>query len=118
MNGVAARVSELVNRVGQLVTYKRAASSSYDVATGVNVVTYSDYSVRAVLKEYTTRELLGDVRIGDKKAQIAAYDLPFAPAKDDKIVADGLTYNVQASDRRFISDDAALLILQLRGAGE
>lgn len=117
MMGGAERVSALLNRVGQMVTYKRVTGQSYDTATGVNTVTYTDYSIRASIREYSPRDIQGAVRIGDRKAQIAGADIAFTPAKDDKLVIDSLTWAIVSIETRKIGEDACLHILQIRGAG-
>lgn len=109
-------VSRLINQVGRTVTYKRVTGQSYSTTTGINTVTYTDYALIANVRDYRPRELQGDVRIGDKKMQLAASDIAFTPQKDDNVVFDGITYNIIAIDNRFISEDAALYIMQLRGA--
>jgi hypothetical protein len=81
----------------------------------VNAVTYTDYTIKASLRDYTAREITGNVAVGDRKASIAGADLPFVPVKDDKIVADGITYLVIAPEKRNVGDEAGLYVLQVRG---
>jgi hypothetical protein len=104
----AARVAEIVQRHGELVTVRRL-----NPATTV--------AVRARLIGYEPSEIAGSIIQGDRRCFIGTQDLiaagfPLPMIKNDKIVlASGKVLNVEGVDHRKWDDDEALTVLQVRG---
>lgn len=109
------RVAALVDKVGQTVTYHQLTGESFDVATGVNTPTYSSHSVTASIRDFSAREIIGNIRQGDRKATIAGAALSFIPGKDDRMVVNGKTFSVISVETRNILNDSGVHVLQIRG---
>lgn len=110
------RVAALVNQVGQTITYKRVTGQSFNTSTGINTPTYETVSVKASIRDYQPRDIMQNVRVGDRRATIAGHSLGFTPAKDDVVLVNGKEFAVIAVEQRNVTDDAALFVLQIRGA--
>lgn len=111
---IASRVDAIIADKGETITLRKSAGV-FNVATGENALTDTDYTVKASLREYSPRELVGLVQQGDKKARIAVAALSVTPAKGDKVIAGSRTFTVLAVDTRNFEGLGAIHILQIRG---
>lgn len=119
MTGFQELISDMMDDpdVGQTVWYNHVAGESFDVATRTNNVTYDAYPVKASIRDYSVREIVDNVKRGDRKATIAGADLPFTPVKDDTLTVNGATFTIVGVETRNVGADAGLHVLQIRGFG-
>lgn len=109
------RVSALVNKVGRPITYRHLTGESFNVTTGVNTPTYSEIQVAASIREFAAREIMGNIRQGDRRATVAGKDFAFTPAKDDIVVIDGRSFSVISVESRDVLNESGVHVLQIRG---
>jgi len=94
------------------VTYYASGTPSYNATTGAVTVSQTAYSILATLVRYRKEEIDGDaIRVEDKKALIAALNLPVTPTLNDTLVDGANTWIVVGAN---IDPAGALWILQLR----
>lgn len=108
-------VSPMVDRYGQTVTYKQIAANNYNPATGENTKTEQTYTLRAAVREYSAKELVGLIQQGDRKVVIPAADLTITPKAKDQISISGKWHTVMAVNTRVVDDTPAVHIVQVRG---
>jgi len=108
-------VSNIINRVGTGVTYRSTSSSVYNVASGVNSPTYTDYPVKAFIRNYSPKEIAGLIQQGDREVRIAAMDLTILPKPTDKITIAGKDFVVLSVNIMYPHNVATLFIIQVRG---
>lgn len=104
----AARVAEIVQRHGEMVTIRRLSP-------------LTTAQVRARLAGYEPSEIAGSIIQGDRRCFIGTQDLiaegfPIPIQKNDKVVlASGKVLNIEGADHRKWDDDEGLTVLQVRG---
>lgn len=83
------------------VTYRDFVSRALTPATGAYTETYSDLAIRAVRNVLSQRELAlaeGLYQAGDVRFLFARSDLTITPAREDRIVHGGVTYEPRTWD--------------------
>ena len=109
----------LVDEFGQPVTLRKVSTGTYDTDTGSVENTYTDYSVKVYMAEYTLTELTLDTIIrGDRKALLTAYDtsgvaIP-SPNEGDLLVGVGDTVRVVSTQTIYRGDSVVCYICQVR----
>lgn len=90
-------------QVSVALTYRRYTGQTFTPSTGANTPTYTDTALRAVRVDVSAREVAaagglyrqGDVRFLVPRVVVAGVvALPIEPAKDDRLVVDGATYDL------------------------
>lgn len=85
-------VKEQINNFGSDAVIKGDSDSgTYDVATGQYVTTTSETNIKILIDVYSSQEVGGDIISGDFKIMVY---LDTEPLISDKIVFNGLTYNI------------------------
>jgi hypothetical protein len=112
---MAARVQALIGVAGETITYKRITHGSYSTATLQSTPSVQSSTIKASVREYRAREIIGLVQQGDREVRIAAADLSFSPKQNDQVVIGGKTYQVVSVNTRSPFSEAAIHILQVRG---
>lgn len=107
---------KLMAKFGTTVTIRSVTGGAYNTTTGVAAETTSDTVVKGMLEEYTAHERGESVKVGDRKLTIAAEDLTFAPDTEDRVLISAVIYRVVNVVTVMATDQAALYILQIRGA--
>lgn len=112
----AASVVRQIGKFGRLVTLRRVTAGTLDTATDtITGAGTTDATVKAVVLDYQQREIDGDMVIrGDKRVLIAAADLDSAPAKSDRIIDGGVTYQIENVEIVGPGDTDLLYKLQVR----
>ena len=106
----------ILDGFGTSVTYRRVITGEYNTTTGAPVRTEVDKTIKGRLSEYTAREFNETVLVGDKKLIVAASDLSFNPQPEDEVDINQKRYRVVRVESPQATDQAALHIVQLRGA--
>lgn len=112
----AARVASVIDRVGQDITFRSRGANSFTASTGVNTVSYTDYTVKASVRHYSPREIAGLVQAGDREVRIAADALAATPKKDDLVTIGAFKGRVVEVITRSPKGTNAVHILTVRGA--
>ncbi len=107
-----ATIYDAVNRVGETVILRRL--------TGTTVQIPLDVTLKAVVRGYGPEELVGGIQQGDKKVILSQVDMENSqwcwPVKpQDRVIIEGRPTVVQSVDKRKISEDTAMYVLQVRG---
>jgi hypothetical protein len=95
-------------RLGVAVTYRDHTGRTFTPSTGAYAGTYTETAIRAVRTLLTDKELRagdGAYQAGDVVFLFDRVSLTVTPAREDRIVQGGVTYEVLASD----TDPAGLL---------
>jgi hypothetical protein len=109
------RIAQRVMRkIGTEATIVRVTPGTYDVTTGTATDAEQDFEVVGRLDDYTDREFVGIVKVGDRKFTFAAADATFEPAVTDKVRIAELEYDVVNVRREMAQHLPALYVLQLR----
>ena len=109
----------LVQEFGQPVTLRKVSTGTYDPSTGSVGSTFTDYSVKSYMAQFTLTELSLDTVVrGDRKALLSAYDtsgvaIP-APDESDLLVGAGDTVRVVATQTIYSGDSVVCYICQVR----
>ena len=80
--------------VGSTVILKKPTGTNYDVSTGQTTQTFSETIYKCDIKSYTSEEIKGLVVAGDIKVRFPN-DLLIDLAEKDKVVIDGLEYDIK-----------------------
>lgn len=107
------RLAQIIDYAGQDAIYRRVTSVT---RTGLDKSRVTqDYPLKVAVRKYKDSELGGLVQQGDREVRIASDNIYFRPAKNDKLIIDGETYNVESADVRAVRNRTALYILRIRG---
>ena len=106
----------ILDGFGTTVTYRRVLTGEYNATTGAPIRTEVDKNIKGRLVDYTAREFNETVLVGDKKLIVAASDLAFNPEPEHEVDIDQKTYRVVRVESPQATDQAALHVIQLRGA--
>lgn len=109
-------VVSMIDRYGETVTYRTRTTTSVPntLSTTVSEVTYS---VKMQIALFNKRAAMpGLVQDGDLEGRIAASNISFTPAKNDRVTRDNKQYTVVNVDKMTCGGQAAVYILVLRGA--
>lgn len=104
-----ADVQRLIERHGENVTLRRNPAAPF-----------VDVAVKARVAGFDTKDLVGDIRQGDRQvvignAEIAAAAWPGPPARGDRVLIVGLPFTIVSVDTRKIGDEIAGHWLAVRG---
>lgn len=86
--------SKLMAKFGGVVTIRRVTPGIYNPTTGTVSETTADTITRGVLQDVNLREVNDLIQANDKRLLIAAADLNIAPDTADRVVAQGIVYQV------------------------
>ena len=114
----------ILGSFGTDVTIRRVFIGEYNTTTGAPVRTEIDKTIKGRLDEYRQHEFGELVQVGDRKLTIAASDLTFTPSASEadggteitEVVIDQKLYRVVSVKSPQATDQAAMHVLQLRGA--
>lgn len=112
---MAARVQALLNVAGETITYKQVTHESYNSTTLQSAPSVQSHTIKAGVRQYCAREIVGLIQQGDREGRIAAADLSFRPKPNDQIVIGGQTFQVVSVNTRRPFDAAAIHVVQVRG---
>ena len=115
-SGPQGVAKSLITKFGTPVTLRREAKT-YDVATGKNTVSSTDYSVKMTPPQPYRKARKGDavVEVGDITAMIAADGLVIVPnVTTDKVVYGGNVWQIVTVDPVVSGDSTAAYQLRLR----
>lgn len=104
-----ADVQRLIERYGESVTLRRGT-----------VEPYTDVAVKARVAGFEPKDLVGDIKQGDRQVvigngEIAAASWPGPPLRGDRLLIGGLPFTITAVDTRKIGDEIAGHWLVVRG---
>ena len=80
--------------LGVDVTFQRVSTGSYNTTTGKVKDTSTDSTIKGVFQEINNREVNDLVQADDRKCTIAANSLSNTPTTKDRIVFQGVTYQI------------------------
>lgn len=97
-NNFLAITNQALKQHGKLATYVRVASTLYDIETGKAANTDTNYSVQMYKKHIKASQYNYPNLVGKDSAifYVSADSIKFIPNVRDKIVFDGVTYNVDS----------------------
>ena len=106
------RIGAMIARAGQTVTIRRV--------TGTTSQTFTDVSAKASVRGYQPEELMGPIQQGDRQVIVGVSEMilavwPAPPRRNDKVIIDGVTTNVEAVEARHFREDIAFYVLRCRG---
>jgi hypothetical protein len=107
-----ATIYDAISRVGETVILRRLAGTTVQIPL--------DVTLKAVVRGYGPEELVGGIQQGDKKVILSQVDMENSqwcwPVKpQDRVIIEGRPTVVQSVDKRKISEDTAMYVLQVRG---
>lgn len=109
-------VVNMIDRFGESVTY-RVRTTTTNASTLQSSVSETTYSVKMQISSFNKRATMpGLVQDGDLEGRIAASNISFTPAKNDRVTRDNKQYTVVNVDKMTCGGQAAVYILVLRGA--
>jgi hypothetical protein len=106
------RVGAMIARAGQTVTIRRV--------TGTTSQTFTDVAAKASVRGYQPEELMGPIQQGDRQVIVGVSEMilavwPAPPRRNDKVIIDGVTTNVEAVEARHFREDIAFFVMRCRG---
>ncbi len=106
----------VLDRFGTSTALRRVTSTAYNPATRKMAPVTTDIALKGRFFQYTDRQMLANpsIKAGDRGLYIAAADLPAPLVVSDKIVKDGIAYEIVRSEAMQATDEAAMYELQLR----
>jgi hypothetical protein len=106
-------IADVIDRQGQTITLRRL--------TGTQQIPF-DVTVKAVARGYKPTDLIagsgivqGDRMVTISSREIDARQWPGPPRRNDKVIIDGFTINVEAVESRQLGEDLAMYVMQVRG---
>lgn len=112
------RYSGMLSKQGVEVTYKRITGQTINATTLVKSNTISTSTIKGHFRKFSSKDISGLVREGDRQFRIAASDITFEPQENDIVTTDEGDYKVVKVDVRTANGSNCLYICQLRGRGE
>ncbi len=106
----------ILGTFGTSVTVRRVMVGEYNTTTCAPLRTELDKTVKGRLDEYRQHEFGELVSVGDRKLTVAASDLSFEPTSSDQVVIGTNTYRVVSVKAPQATDQAAVFVMQIRGA--
>lgn len=111
---VAASISGALQRFGRPMVLRRLAPGPNGLQIPLDVTIYG------TPKNYRPDELVNGITQGDTEvtltnAEIAAAQWPGPPRKNDKIVIDGKTRNIEAVEPKYLGTEILVYVCQVRG---
>jgi len=107
----------IANMDRQMVAHGQAATLR--LSLGTTPPTFTDVSVRVVIRDYDLEQLTGALQQGDRLVILRNTELTAgghrAPRKGDRLVAAGVTYTLQSVDTRKVADTTVSHWAQARG---
>jgi hypothetical protein len=79
------------------ITYRAHGGQTFVPSTGQVIVTWTDFTIGAIRNELSAREVAasnGLYQMGDLRFLIRRSLLPVTPDKEDRIIVDGVTYEI------------------------
>lgn len=114
MKHIAEGVDKIIGSAGQFITYsKNFEGSSYSVSTGTLTLAVQEFVIKAAVRVYSQREIIGLVKEGDREVRIAAKSIDFVPEEGDGVTVDGGRFRVAAVNVRNAGAAAALYIMRV-----
>ena len=86
--------TKLMSKFGGDVTLRTVTPGVYNPTTGTASEATSDASIKGVLQDVSAREVGDLIQAGDRRLTIAAADVNAAPTTADRIIINGVTYQV------------------------
>lgn len=113
----AGVVSNILNAVGEEITYKRKTTDpALNTTTLVKSPSYTSYTIKASVRQYSLKQInAGLVDAGDREVRIAAADLSFTPTRSDKVTIASRDYFIKSVITRSPKSEAAIHILTVGG---
>ena len=111
-NELKPRVLQTINDFGSDAILKSETTSTYDPATGTSTTTESEKTLKVIVEAYTAMEMIGDVLSGDLKVMIPNVDV--VPTIKDKIIFNGLIYNIINIEPSILQNEVLYYQLQVR----
>ena len=105
---------QLISKFGTAVTVVRRGDATYNVETGTTTESSTNYTIKAVIDDYTAKEITGLVQVGDRRLTIASSALPFEPTTSDQLIFEGITHNIISTNAAYSGDLSAVITLQVR----
>lgn len=117
MSCLAARVSKLIERRGKPISYVCITAGNYDVDSGTRADPQKDiYAVKAVVRQYSPKEIADGVKAGDSEVRIGGLSLNlFTPKDSDLLIIDGTERNIKAVHPVHVGDDVAQYVFHVSG---
>lgn len=107
--------ANIIKARGHDVTYKSASVSSPNASTLKKTITYTDYTVKAHIKDAKYSAEDGSVSTNLRECRISPKDLTVTPKENDLIVDDGFTYKVFNVNIHRIKGVRVAYILKIQG---
>jgi hypothetical protein len=117
---MAQRLRETAHRLiqarGTSVVYRRVVRGHYDTATAQMTNSSTEHPIKAVVAAYRGSEVVQGSTVvrHDKRLQLAALSLPFAPQENDTITLAVDTLTVYAVDAQYAGDVVVTYQLKAR----
>jgi hypothetical protein len=86
--------SKLMARFGGTAIIRTVDNGIYNAVGGTISEVITDVTVRGVLQDVNLREVNDLIQAGDKRLLIAAADTASAPTNADRVIIEGITYQV------------------------
>lgn len=115
---VQDRLAAIMAEQGETVTYRRVTSISRNSATQTRTNGYTNYTIKAHIRKFEAKEIVGLLQMGDREVRIATNSVSFIPSRNDHIIVGSEEFNVVSVDRRTANGSNALYILHIRGAND
>ena len=112
VNELRPRVLQTINDFGSDAILRSEATFDYDPAEGIGTKTDSEKSIKVIVEAYTAMEMIGDVLSGDLKVMIPNVDV--VPTIKDKIIFNGLIYNIINIEPSILQNEVLYYQLQVR----
>jgi hypothetical protein len=115
MKNMQSGIFSLTQRAGIVISYTKRGAATFNPETGKATSTDVVYSVRAFVRNYSPREIMGLLAAGDREVRLAAKDLPFTPAKGDTVAVGSDSFRVFAINKIGGGSVDLIYILSVRG---
>jgi hypothetical protein len=86
--------TKLMAKFGGNATLVRVSVGAYNPTTGSNSETTVSTELRGVLQDVNLREVNDLIQSGDKRLLVAAADAGASPSNADRVIIEGITYQV------------------------
>ncbi len=105
-------IIEAIDEYGSAITLNSITTGVYDTTTGLTADTVVPHVMKALPKDYTSKELDNkDIHINDIKF-VLYFDGPIG--YDDKIIFNSVTYNLLNIDKKILQDVNIVYTIQGR----
>jgi len=86
--------NKAIGKFGGDVTLRTVTPGVYNPTTGTASEATSDVTIKGVLEDVNAREVNDLIQAGDRRLTIAAADVNAAPTTADRVIINGVTYQV------------------------